>query len=170
MRTIKDRDGIEYELGEQVYQITEDEAWRSYLYGKGTRVRAISGSDKSVVLGYHPNFGYLMVCRIDAQIAEFVGIKREHLKPDPFQVGQRVKVKLNFVCAVKRMIGWTGNEPGHASEEDGAVGTVIEDTWHTLDMPGHPYIVCFDPPLTINEFFSVRAMYYAENELEAITE
>lgn len=74
MRTIKDYEGTEFSLSDQLYEITSDEH-PSRWYKRGAKVRIISDP--------HFDKGYETVCRDDAEVAEFMGIKKTSLKPVP---------------------------------------------------------------------------------------
>jgi hypothetical protein len=76
MPTIKDYQGKEQRLSEEIYEITA----KGGPYKKGTRVRLISGVDGKRTPGYHFVAGYVTVCKIDVKIAQFCGVRRRDLK------------------------------------------------------------------------------------------
>jgi hypothetical protein len=82
MKTLVAYDGRTSTLSDEVYQITgkEKDHPQPFGYGVGACVRLISGIDGSPTPGHHFSNEYLTVCSITATTAEFVGIKRKHLK------------------------------------------------------------------------------------------
>lgn len=71
MKTILDWQGEEFKLSDELYEITSDEH-PSSGYKTGARVRIIS----------YPSVDerYEVVCRDDAEVASFCGIKKSNLK------------------------------------------------------------------------------------------
>jgi len=49
-------------------------------YETGAKVRLISGVDNSHIPGYHFMHGFVTVCRIEADWAEFIGVRKENLR------------------------------------------------------------------------------------------
>lgn len=68
----------EEQLSDEIYMISNDDH-SSSDYKKGALVRKISGVDNSTIPGYHFRCGFSTVCRVDAETAEFCGIKNECL-------------------------------------------------------------------------------------------
>jgi hypothetical protein len=66
-------------LSNEVYEVKTD-THGSHNYKSGTKVRLISGVDDNPIVGYHFIPGYVTVCRIDAEHAEFCGFKLEELE------------------------------------------------------------------------------------------
>lgn len=82
--TIKDFRGIPRLLSDEVYILGPDPIPPSIsdsVYVEGVQVRLIAGVDDSPDPGYHFAPGYVTVCRVDADHAEFVGVKRTNIKP-----------------------------------------------------------------------------------------
>jgi hypothetical protein len=83
MKTITDFMGATRTLSEDVYEITKITFPNMNPvsgYGVGDKVRLISGIDNSVIPGYHFSKGFVAVCRVDAIVAEFLGVKKSHIK------------------------------------------------------------------------------------------
>lgn len=73
MLTIKDFEGTEWQLSDDIYEITDnDHPSHDMGYGKGDRVRIID----------YPSYSdtHLVTCRVEAEIAEFCGIKKTSLR------------------------------------------------------------------------------------------
>ena len=66
-------------LSDEVYQVMYDDSDASDDM-TGQYVRLISGVDKNPAPGYHFSPGYSTVCRVDADCAQFIGIKTKSLK------------------------------------------------------------------------------------------
>lgn len=79
MATKKDTWGIEREISNEVYRITNDNH-PSLKYQGGALVCLIAGVDDSNIVGYHFIPGFKTVCRVDADIAEFCGIDKKFLE------------------------------------------------------------------------------------------
>ena len=70
-------------------------------------------------------------------------------------VGQRVRVRLSAECGIGGI---------HGLREDGATGVLIaSDSGAGQVQADHPYLVCFDRPLTAP---LVRSWFYCAAELE----
>jgi hypothetical protein len=81
MRTIPSTNHGTCILSDQLYQIwRENKDWSPTHYGKGAKVRLISGIENSLTPGHHFMDGYVTVCREGAERAEFVGVRRSYLK------------------------------------------------------------------------------------------
>lgn len=76
--TIDDYMSIPRALSDEVYVLNSDV---TASYTAGTRVRLIAGIDGNPRPGHHFSRGFVTVCRVDAETAEFVGVKRSILKP-----------------------------------------------------------------------------------------
>lgn len=74
--SIKDHTGKEWTLSDDIYEILDDS--RTFLnlgiegYQKGGRVRLINCD--------HFDGDYVVVCRVNAEVAEFCGVKKTSLK------------------------------------------------------------------------------------------
>lgn len=80
--TIKNREGHKYELSEQTYVVRCNRyLGKSLTIAAGTRVRLISGVDGQSTPGYHFSKGWVTICRIEAEYAQFIGIEEEYLSP-----------------------------------------------------------------------------------------
>lgn len=80
MKTITDFQGIERNLSDEIYEITETVDMVGKNYSKGSLVWLISGVDDSDVPGYHFSSTHLTTCSIFANVANFVGIPKKYLK------------------------------------------------------------------------------------------
>jgi hypothetical protein len=85
MNTIKDHNGNTQNLSDQIYEITKITFPDMHPavgmgYDIGDKVRLISGIDNNTEPGYHFAKGFVTVCRIDALTAEFLGVKRNHIR------------------------------------------------------------------------------------------
>ncbi len=79
--TIMDRVGTQQFLSDDVYEITQPLPLVGMPgYMVGSMVRLISGVDGIMTPGHHFDKDYCTVCRIDAPFAEFLGIKKAHLR------------------------------------------------------------------------------------------
>jgi hypothetical protein len=73
MRKIKDYEGREWELSDEVYVITDnDHPSHDQGYGKGDKVRIINYPS--------PDEAYVVTCSLKAKIAGFCGIKKTSLR------------------------------------------------------------------------------------------
>jgi hypothetical protein len=80
---IKDWQGETCYMSPEEYEIIKDDPalGKSSDYKIGLHVRKISGVDGSPVPGHHFNPNYVTVCRSDAETAQFIGVKRDAIKP-----------------------------------------------------------------------------------------
>ena len=79
MITLQSFNGETVYLSDETYELSDDRH-PSYHYKTGAVVRLISSVNGSNVPGYHFSNGYVTVCRVDAEIAEFVGVLRSSLR------------------------------------------------------------------------------------------
>lgn len=87
--TIKDSQGHDCYLSEDTYEVIGVEEQGHYK--NGTHVRLIGGVDEKYDHpGYHFYPEYRTVCRIDAPIAEFYGLRRSQLRKLSTQKEQRL--------------------------------------------------------------------------------
>ncbi len=70
--------GTLHSLSEEIYEVT-DIASRFQPYPIGTKVRLIQCCE-SFGVGHHFSKDFVTVCDVNANNAEFVGIKRKHIK------------------------------------------------------------------------------------------
>lgn len=81
--TINDYMGRPYNLSDEVYELLKPHEMSGDKYPVGQRIRLISGVNGSPIPGYHTTPGHTTVCRVDAEIAEFLGIPKVYLKQVP---------------------------------------------------------------------------------------
>lgn len=69
-------------LSDEVYEIEKHDftEQNQHPYPIGTKVRLISGVDNQKVPGYHFMCGFVTVCDVNAEFAQFVGIRSQNLK------------------------------------------------------------------------------------------
>lgn len=79
LETIKSFTGAESALSNEQYRLLKP-ASPSNLYAKGTLVRLISGPTSIEKVGHHPKRGFRMVCRVDAEKGEYVGVPLKDLQ------------------------------------------------------------------------------------------
>jgi hypothetical protein len=82
---IKNFEGKSETLSDETYTILR---WGRGIdipsnYPVGTKVRLISGVDGNPNPGYHFSEGFCTICRVDAETAEYLGIKIKYLSPKP---------------------------------------------------------------------------------------
>lgn len=99
MRTIRAAFGDNlYILGDDVYVITTD----GNGYRSKSRVRLISGTNDSSIIGFHPLKTHCTVCSVSATFAEFVGVKKSDI------------MKESDYLKLKEQVGpipWTNRSP-----------------------------------------------------------
>ncbi len=92
------------------------------------------------------------------------------------KVGDRVRVRLSPECQFRYLRAARDNKPisvnvGHAPEEDGATGTVIDLASHGLGWArpkaSHPFTVDFDTRITLSDCYLIGSSY-AASELEPL--
>lgn len=78
-REINDYAGRPRALSKEVFVISQKDAEISSRYREGMLVQLIAGVDNSPTPGHHFQPGWVTVCRLDAEVAEFVGFKRKNI-------------------------------------------------------------------------------------------
>jgi hypothetical protein len=78
--TINDKDGKSYNLSVQTYTVVPSQTYAHMQQLKsGEEVQLISGVDNNPIPGYHFAEGYVTICRVGIQYAEWFGILKSDL-------------------------------------------------------------------------------------------
>lgn len=90
MRIYDETSGQYHTLSEEVYEVIAGGGWGQGMFPKGSKVRLISGVNRSLIPGYHFSPGYVTVCRVESVTADHFGMQIVYLKllngMEPFEL------------------------------------------------------------------------------------